>query len=256
VRLPFVISLPHCSGEIPARIRPDVVLTQAEMVDSVDVGTREIFGCLPAERILCAQWSRLVVDLNRSPDQRGAKGLVVRVDYHGRTVYGPHAAPDEKEIQDRLTAYYQPYHRQLQASLQLPKIKGLLDCHSLKGIGPPEAPDAGKKRKDIILGNNGGPNGEVNPVRGEIICPSALLNFMKQVFEDAGFSVSLNVPYAGGFIATHYGRTLVANGQMALQIEINQGLYVDPLTEKIMPSKVTDVRTGIFECLLKVGKAI
>ena len=226
------------------------------MVDSVDVGAREIFGSLPAERVLCAPWSRLVVDLNRSPDQRDAKGLVALVDYHGRSVYGPHSTPDEKEIEDRLTAYYQPYHRQLQKALKMALIKGLLDCHSLKGIGPPEAPDAGKKRKDIILGNNGGPAGEINPVRGETTCASALLNFMKQVFEEKGFSVSLNVPYAGGFIAAHYGRTLVANGKMALQIEINQDLYVDPLTEKIIPQKAADVRSGIFKCLEEIGRAI
>ncbi len=256
VKLPFVISLPHCSDKIPERIRPHIVLTRNEMLDSVDVGVREIFGCLPAERVLCAPWSRLVVDLNRSPDQRGAKGLAPLVDYHGRPVYDPHATPDEKEIEDRLTAYYQPYHRQLQNALQIPHIKGLLDCHSLKNIGPPGAPDAGKERKDIVLGNNGGPGGENNPVRGKIICPSALLNFMKRVFEEAGFSVSLNIPYAGGFITTHYGRMLVTNNKMALQIEINQGLYVDSLTEKIMPSKLTAVRAGIFKCLLKIGGAI
>lgn len=256
MRLPFVISLPHCSGEIPEGIRPAIALTQAEMVDAIDVGTREIFGCLPAERVLCALWSRLVADLNRPPDQRDAKGPVALVDYHGRAVYGSDSIPDEKEIEDRLAAYYQPYHRQLQKALQMSHIKGLLDCHSLKGIGPPEAPDAGKKRKDIILGNNGGPDGENNPARGETICTSALLNFMKQVFEEKGFSVSLNVPYAGGFIAAHYGRSLVADGKMALQIEINQDLYVDPLTEEMIPSKVADVRTGIFECLQKIGKAI
>ncbi len=256
VKLPFVISLPHCSGEIPGRIRPAIALTHAEIIDAIDVGTREIFGCLPAKRILCAPWNRLVVDLNRAPDQRHAKGPVALVDYHGRAVYAPHAIPDEKEIKDRLTTYYRPYHRQLQKAIERPDIKGLLDCHSLKGTGPPEAPDAGKKRKDITLGNNGGPAGEVNPARGGTTCTSDILNFIKRIFEDKGFSVSINVPYAGGFITTHYGRALVERDKMALQIEINQNLYVDPLTEKIMPSRIPDVRTRIFKCLLKIGKAI
>ena len=256
MKLPFVISLPHCSGEIPERIRSHIVLTQAEMLDAIDIGTREIFGNLPAEKVLCAPWSRLVVDLNRSPDQRDAKGVVAMTDYHGRTVYRPHAIPDEKEIEDRLTADYHPYHRQLQRALKSARVKGLLDCHSLKGIGPSDAPDAGKKRKDIILGNNGGSAGEINPVRGETTCGSGLLNFMKQVFEEKGFSVSLNDPYAGGFITTHYGRDLAADGKMALQIEINQDLYVDPLTEKILPQKAAAVGSVIFKCLLKIGGAI
>jgi N-formylglutamate deformylase len=256
MKLPFVISLPHCSGKIPARIQSNIVLTQTEMVDAVDLGTREIFGCMPADQILCAEWSRLVVDLNRPPEQRDAKGPIALVDYHGRSIYGPDAIPDESEIAQRLSAYYNPYHRQLEKAIEKAHIKGLLDCHSLKGIGPPEAPDAGKKRKDIILGNNGGPDGESDPLRGESTCAPALLRFMKQVFEMAGFSVSLNVPYAGGFTIIHYGSVLAARGKMALQIEINQNLYMEPETEEIVPQKMTDVRSEIFECLKKIGESI
>jgi len=256
MKLPFVISLPHCSGKIPERIQSNIVLTQTETVDAIDLGTREIFGCMPAAQILCAEWSRLVVDLNRPPEQRDAKGPVALVDYHGRPVYRSDAIPDESKIAQRLSTYYNPYHRQLEKALAEPHIKGLLDCHSLKGIGPPEAPDAGKERKDIILGNNGGPDGESDLLRGESTCTPALLRFMKQVFEMAGFSVSLNVPYAGGFTITHYGSVLAARGKMALQIEINQNLYTDPETEEIVPEKVTDVRSGIFECFKKIGETI
>ena len=256
MKLPFVISLPHCSGKIPERIQSNMVLTQTETVDAIDLGTREIFGCMPAAQILCAEWSRLVVDLNRPPEQRGAKGPVALVDYHGRSVYGSDAIPDEREIAQRLSTYYNPYHRQLEKALAEPHIKGLLDCHSLKGIGPPEAPDAGKERKDIILGNNGGPDGESDPLRGESTCTPALLGFMKQVFEMAGFSVSINSPYAGGFTITHYGSVLAARGKIALQIEINQNLYMDLETEEIVPERVTDVRAGIFECFKEIGETI
>ena len=255
MKLPFVISLPHCSGEIPARMRSGMALTRTEMVDAVDLGTREIFGCMPAEHILCAKWSRLVVDLNRPPHQRDAKGPVALTDYHGRSVYKANATPDEREITQRLSTYYKPYHSQLGKMLAEPHIKGLLDCHSLKGIGPPEAPDAGMKRKDIILGNNGRPDGERNPLRGEWSCAPALLKFIKQIFKTAGFSVSLNVPYAGGFIVTHYGPALAQNGKMALQIEINQDLYVDTETEEIIPEKAAHIRSRIFKCLQAIGKA-
>jgi len=256
MKLPFVISLPHCSGKIPARIQSNIVLTQTEMVDAVDLGAREIFSGLPSEMVLCAEWSRLVVDLNRPPKQRDAKGPVALVDYHGRSVYGSDAIPDEREIAQRLSTYYNPYHRRLERALAEPHTKGLLDCHTLKGIGPPDAPDAGKKRKGIILGNNGGPDGERDPLRGELTCAPALLRFMKQVFETAGFSVSLNSPYAGGFIITHYGPVLAARGRMALQIEINQNLYMEPETNEIVPEKVTDVRSGIFECFKKIGESL
>ncbi len=256
MKLPFVISLPHCSGNIPEPIRSGIVLNETEIVDTIDLGTREIFSDLPAEMILCAQWNRLVVDLNRPPDQRDAKGPVALVDYHGRFIYGPEAIPDENEIARRLSLYYNPYHRQLENGVQKRNIKGLLDCHSLKGIGPPDSPDRGKKRKDITLGNNGGAGGEKDPLRGETTCTPALLRFIKQVFEMADFSVSLNVPYAGGFIARHYGPALKARGKMALQIEINQDLYLAPETEKVLPEKTADIRSRMLECLAEIGEAI
>jgi N-formylglutamate deformylase len=256
MKLPFVISLPHCSGKIPEPIRSGIVLNETERVDTIDLGTREIFSDLPAEMILCAQWNRLVVDLNRPPDQRDAKGPVALVDYHGRSIYGPEAIPDESEIVRRLSVYYNPYHRQLENAVQKANIKGLLDCHSLKGIGPPESPDRGKKRRDITLGNNGGPGGEKDPLRGETTCAPEVLRSIKQVFELAGFSVSLNVPYAGGFIVRHYGPALMARGKIALQIEINQDLYLAPETETIIPEKAADIRSRMLHCLKKIGEAI
>ena len=252
MNLPFLISLPHCSWKIPDAIRKKIVLTPQEMVDATDLGTMEIFGDLPAETVLAAEWSRLVVDLNRPPWQRDAKGPVALVDYHGRSIYRLETIPDEDEIEGRLSTYYHPYHRQLEKAIHGARIKGLLDCHSLQGIGPTEAPDAGCGRNDIILGNNGGADGERDPLRGEPTCPPERLRRMKRVFEGKGFSVSLNVPYAGGFIVTHYGAVLAASGKMALQIEINQNLYVDPETETVIPEKAAHVRSGILHCLSEI----
>ena len=251
--LPLVISLPHASGRIPKPMRSKMALNDAEIVDAIDLGTWEIFGDLPAEHIVCAQWSRLVVDLNRSPGHRDEKGVVAGVDYNGRSVYCPHCTPDDLEVQVRLVKYYLPYHSKLEKALSCPSVKGLLDCHSLKGIGPAEAPDVGQKRKDIILGNNGCSNGGGNPARGEPVCPKNQLLWIKEVFEEAGFSVSLNDPYAGGFIVTHYGRNLAAQGKIALQIEINQDLFVDPKTSTLIPEKASTIRTRIHRCIEKIG---
>ena len=256
MKLPFVISLPHCSGRIPTRIRSGIRLTPKEAADAIDLGTREIFGGLPAFKVLRAQWSRLVVDLNRPSDQRHAKGPIALVDYHGRRVYRSDAVPDEDEIKHRLSTYYEPYHRQLESAVKLPHIKGLLDCHSLQGTAPAEAPDAGQRRKDITLGNNGRPDGKKDPARGELTCSPSFMGFVRQVCEGAGFSVSMNFPYAGGFIVAHYGPGLAAGGKMALQIEINQDLYVDPATENLVPERTEKVKTKIFACLKKIGKVL
>ncbi|MBL7204866.1 MAG: N-formylglutamate amidohydrolase [Desulfobacteraceae bacterium] len=256
MRLPFVISVPHCSGRIPEGIRADFALSNDEIADSIDLGTREIFGSLDAGDILCSEWSRLVVDLNRDPERRDHKGVIARIDYFGRSIYHENAVPDGKEISGRLREYYRPYHNRLREALARPDIKGVIDCHSVSGIGPSEAPDAGKKRKDIILSNNGDSMGKMTPALGNTTCPSELLNLMKQVFLRAGFSVSINSPYTAGFISTHYGHAFAGREKFAVQIEINQDLYAGPGTGKVAPGRLADVRSRVCGCLDEIAEMI
>ena len=242
MKLPFVVSIPHCSGRIPESIQPTLALSPEAVEESVDWGTREVFGALDAASVLCACWSRLVVDLNRNPGRRDAKGVIATIDYSGRQVYRQGKAPDTTRIEDRLTRYYWPYHLGLREALKKDtRIKGLIDGHSLYGIGPSEAPDPGMRRKDIVLSNNGDRNGEPTRVLGPTTCSVHVLDTMRQVFMDAGFSVSLNAPYTAGFITAHYGRALAGQGKFAVQIEINQDLFTEPGTINIVPERLAAV---------------
>lgn len=243
--LPLIISIPHCSRRIPEDLRAAIALTDHEIWDSADIGTAEIFGTLPARVVLRARWSRLIVDLNRNPDRRYEKGVVARTDYHGRSIHRPGSFPDESEVQRRIRKYYRPFHRDLAATLDNPAIRAVFDCHSLNGIGPADAPDAGKKRKDIILSNNGDREGNRDPARGEPSCPRDSLQRIKGAFQDAGFSVSVNDPYGGGFITVHYGRLYAERGKFCVQIEINQDLYrvrgglrLDPVKTEAVTKRV------------------
>ena len=256
MRLPFVISVPHCSGRIPEHIRPDLALSNDEIADSIDLGTWEIFGTLDAGDILCSEWSRLVVDLSRDPERRDHKGVIARIDYFGRSIYHASAIPDEEEISNRLREYYWPYHNRLREALEGPHIRGMIDCHSLCGIGPPEAPDAGRKRKDIVLSNNGDNGGKMTPALGKTTCPSELLVFMKQVFLSKGFSVAINDPYTAGFISTHYAGEFADREKFAVQIEINQDLYTGSETGEISQSRLADVRSRIRGCFDGIAEII
>lgn len=254
--LPFVITVPHCSCRLPQRLRRVVALTDEEVWESTDIGTKEIFGSLPAKSILCSDWSRLVVDLNRSIHQRDPRGVIAHVDYHGRPIYHEGCIPDEMEAERRFREYYWPFHTRLKEAFDRPEIKGLFDCHSLIGIGPPEAPDQGKRREDIVLGNNGDGNGDLNPASGKITCPPELLLFMKDAFKRVGFSVSINNPYSGGFITTHYGQQCEGTEKIAVQIEINQDLYMAPPAMQPVPEKLDAVRTMILQSFEYIASRI
>lgn len=240
-RYPFVISIPHCSNRIPEEIKDSFALNDEEIEESTDVGTREIFGAIPVFNVYCAYWSRLAVDLNRGPDQDGPKGVVPRIDYCSRDIYLREALPDVVEMERRVRLYYQPYHQELRSAVERSEIAGLFDCHSLNGTGPPEAPDPGQQRKDVTLSNNGDDEGCAKDGFGEITCSPSFLQGVKGVFEDSGFSVSLNRPYSGGYITTHYGRVLSEKRKMALQVEINQSLYCIPRTLRPLPEKMEAV---------------
>jgi N-formylglutamate deformylase len=254
MKYPFIISLPHCSSQIPEEVRPALALTNEEIWESTDRGVLEIFGSIPAKKILFAQWSRLVVDLNRSPSRRDAKGVIAQVDYHGRSIYRSGCIPDEKEVERRLSKYYWPFHKCLVEWLQKTDIKALFDCHSLNGTGPEEAPDPGKRRKDIILGNNGDHSGNIIPERGGITCPAETLQLMKEAFQRAGFSVSINDPYPGGFITNYHGEKFAGAGKTALQIEINQDLYLDPTHTQLLPKPLEEVKAKVLQSFEEIAR--
>lgn len=246
--LPLVISIPHCGGEVPPSIQEDLALSPAQVADSMDTGTREIFGELPVLAVVSAHWSRLVVDLNRAPDDLGERGVITRIDYLGRPVFKPGRHPDRPETLRRVQAFHRPYHQELAQALELPGLRLLLDCHSLDGRGPTEAPDRGQPRADVTLGNNGGPQGEPDPQRGEPTCPAGLMQEMAAALKAEGFSVSLNHPYAGGYITRHYGALLRSRGQAALQMELNKDLFLSP-QGRPQPERLVEVRGALLAAL-------
>jgi len=255
VKLPFIISIPHCSDRVPGAIQPALALGHEAVNDSVDWGTGEIFGPLDAAETLRANWSRLVVDLNRDPRRRDAKGVIPGVDYYGRPVYRPGMAPTGTAIDKLIHLYYRPYHLQLQVALRNGNVRGLFDAHSLNGIGPSEAPDAGEKRKDIVLSTNGDKMGEPAAPLGQPTCRAETLHRLKEIFEGAGFSVSMNDPYTAGFITTHYGHELAEAGKFAVQIEINQDLFILPEELAMDPDRLaatSDRIQGCFDAIARI----
>ena len=71
-----------------------------------------------------------------------------------------------------------------------------------------------KKEPDIVLGDNFGKS-----------CSIELISYFQNVFQENGFTVEVNNPYAGGFITRNYGNP--SKGVHTIQIEINRKIYMD-----------------------------
>ena len=113
-----------------------------------------------------------------------------------------------------------------------------------------------KWRKDIVLANNGNPRGETDPSLGEITCPSNTVHLMKEILKESGFSVSVNQPNSGGFILTRYGHELVERGKMAVQMEVNQQLYVDDETRQVDRFRLGDAANRLQKIFREIARRI
>lgn len=236
--LPLVISLPHCSALVPPEIAPTLALSDWQVRQESDLGTAEIFGGLEVLSEVRARWCRLVVDLNRAPEDDSEGGVIARRSFGGLPVFLPGTEPDPGERGRRLSLYYWPYHMRLAQALHTDRIKVLLDGHAMDPVGPPKAPDAGQARPQVALGNR----------RGQT-CPQPLLEALARALEAQGLEVALNHPYSGGHITGHYGRALNERGLAAVQVELNKSLFLDAQAQELIPEGLERTRQRVRAAL-------
>ncbi|MFH1034888.1 MAG: N-formylglutamate amidohydrolase [Pseudomonadota bacterium] len=236
--LPLVLSLPHCSSALPPEIAPTLALDPLKALVEADLGTAEVFAGLPVLAMVVAEWSRLAVDLNRDPADRGPQGVVARRSFGGRAVFLAGQEPDRAEVERRIAAYHRPYHQRLALALRAPGIKAFLDCHAMDPVGPDNAPDAGQSRAEVVLGNRGGDT-----------CSMEMLERLGGALAGQGLRVAYNTPYSGGYITRRYGPGLMARGIMAAQLELNKGLYLDMESQRLIPPRLEDLRQRVSQAL-------
>ncbi len=229
---PLIFASPHSgsvypSGFIEASMQPLHVLRRNE-----DAFIDTLFECA-AEKgapLLTARFPRCFVDVNRAPDElprrwrpgktlsttRAEMGLGVIPTMISDKLPIYKRAPKASIVAGRLNTLYHPYHHALRQLIDEAKaVFGhaiVIDCHSMPGFTL-----QGSRRSDIILGDRYG-----------VSCYPETLAFVDQLFSVRGYGVTRNYPYAGGYVASHYGRP--RDGVEVVQIEINRDLYLNPVT--------------------------
>lgn len=234
-----VFASPHSGRDYPMSFLRKSVLDDKQIRTSEDAFVDQLFRVAPefGAPLLTALAPRSYVDLNRAPEEldqaliegvrrishnpRVASGLGVipRVVANGRAIYRGKITLDEAH--HRISRYWRPYHDMLQTLLDENQNRFgeaiLIDCHSmpheaLENVGPPGSP-----RPEIVLGDRFGAT-----------AASSVMERVEAAMTNAGLRVARNMPFAGAFIAQHYGQP--SRGQHAIQIEIDRGLYLDETT--------------------------
>jgi N-formylglutamate amidohydrolase len=231
---PILITVPHAGNIYPDLFIKNLKINLCEVRRIEDYQSNKILDQIDEQMadIIIAQCSRAVVDLNRS---RNA------IDHSMFTQVFEHEPVSEKQMIKyglgvfpnkifgktilksplpfsyaihMLEQYYDPFHKSLNKQIMyLNNTFGFcyhIDLHTM----PSKALLNFKKEPDIVLGDNFGKS-----------CSIELINYFQNVFQENGFTVEVNNPYAGGFITRNYGNP--SKGVHTIQIEINRKIYMD-----------------------------
>ena len=221
----LLISFPHVGTDVPPALA-ERFTPEAREVHDTDWHLPLLYAF--AQEIgastLVATHSRLVVDMNRSPDGaslypgQSVTGLCPVDTFADTPVYrSPDLQPDDAEIAQRRDQVWKPYHDQLAAELARIKAEhgaaGLWDAHSIQSVLPRFFDG---KLPDLNLGTNQGASCGAGP--GEALLAEARKG------EADGFSSVLNGRFQGGYITRHYGQP--AQNVHAIQLEMTQSSYM------------------------------
>lgn len=224
-RLAVLLSIPH-SG----RVYPDWLLAEstggAAALQSLEdpLVDRLAWRALGAGAgAVIARSARAAIDCNRAPDEidprvvagagepasaRAIAGLGIvpgRTARHGDLWHRPIAAA---ELARRIALVHAPYHAAIELGLDRIAIAHggaiLLDCHSM----PPRRGQA-----ELVIGDRHGTTAS-----------RAVTDAAARLARAQGWTVALNLPYAGGHVIGRHGRP--AGNVHALQLEIDRDCYL------------------------------
>ena len=244
-RGPVAFNSPHSGHAYPRDFliaaRIDLATLRRSEDSFVDELVRGVVG--RGYPLMLAHFPRCYVDVNREPyelDPRmfdgrlpsfantrsmrvaGGLGTVARVVGDAQEIYRQRISVDD--ALRRIEGLYKPYHRALRRLFtRIHNDFGaavMVDCHSMPSGGGSKDE---RPRADIVLGDRYGTS-----------CVAVVAETMEDCLRQAGYSVSRNKPYAGGFITEHYGNP--AAGLHAVQLELNRALYMDERRQERSPS--------------------
>lgn len=219
-KYPLLISIPHGGDKIPPEVEGKLMLEEKDLIEDSDAFTRQIYNIEnTASKVICADILRAVVDPNRPPNDlppANPDGVVKSHTCYNKKIYKDGWHKDADLIDRLLTKYYDAYHNRIATALKSDDIGIAFDCHSMASRAPDIAPDPGMQRPVINLGNNYGKACDNQTTE-------KLANAFMEIFNLTRNHVSINEPFAGGYITRKYGN----RPKPWIQIEINRCLYLD-----------------------------
>lgn len=227
---PLLVSIPH-DGRALAPGMAARMTDAARALPDTDWHVRELYAFAAGQGagVIAANFSRYVVDLNRSADDAAlyagqvSTGLCPEATFDGEQVYlEGGVTPGER--QERVRRYWRPYHDALAGELgRLVAEFGyalLWDAHSIRGEVPRLFDGV---LADLNIGTNGGASSA--PAIEAAVAGAA---------RTSTYSSVVNGRFRGGHITRHYGNP--PGHVHAIQLEIAQRSYMDEASTNYRPA--------------------
>ena len=228
-----VLHIPHNSTLIPASVRDQFTLSDAELDDEIlkmtDHHTHDLFAQdVNSSQVVASPVSRLVVDMERfeddafEPMSSVGMGVVYTQTHDSKTLRRPLSQQEREALLDD---WYRPHHRQLtnvvENTLQCHGRCLIIDCHSFPKKALPYENSPGADRRDICIGTD------------EYHTPKQLADWLVNAFARSGRSVSLNSPFSGSLVPQAYYH--LDKRVESVMIEVRRDTYIDENTKIRIP---------------------
>lgn len=249
-----VLHIPHDSIEIPASVRDQFLLDdaqlEAEIIRMTDHHTHALFADSQAgATVVRAPTNRFVVDVERFVDDEfepmAARGMgVIYTTTSDLKPLRRQLSQDEREA--LLKNYYLPHHARLESAVTAALDQFdhcvVIDCHSFPGTALPyEGRPSSEVRPEICIGTDA------------FHTSDALASSFLRTFEADGWRVALNTPFSGALVPTsRYGQDRRVK---AVMIEVNRNCYLRERSRTPLP-EFADVGRRIRECCIKALEGV
>ena len=217
---PLLVSMPH-SGVALLPGMEERLTTAAKPLPDTDWHIPDLYDFLPSMDVstISANYSRLVVDLNRPIDDKPlystkTTGLFPDILFDGRDAFLPEMQHSDTLKEQIKSEIWTPYHQQI--SNELTRIKEkfgyaiLFDAHSIAARLPMLFEG---KLPDINFGTNIG-----------LSCSSTLLTGLDEIIAETDYQRVWNGRFKGGYITRAYGQP--DQNIHAIQLELSQDTYL------------------------------
>jgi len=249
---PLLISIPHDGRALPKDIA-SMMTQRAQTLPDTDWHTTKLYEfCKMIDaNVLSANYSRYVVDLNRSKEggslykDHHSTDLCPITSFSGENIYNSINKIESAEINRRVQFYWLPYHQKIIECLDAIKSEYgyalLWDAHSIQSRVPNLYEG---KLPELNIGTNSGKS-----------CPAIIEKSVYEIAQESDYSVVLNGRFKGGFITRQYGRP--DESIYAIQLEIAQSCYMDESSlvyDNILAEKLIKVLNIMMDTFIVTAK--